>query len=99
MLIMSCSGQAAKVFSVASSLTLGKLSDIIGRFPVFVGALGLEMLPPLYLALRGVTEGGNQRGIILLLAACMGAGMSGVCVVSTATAVDRLLHLFIVCAR
>ena len=73
---------------MASSLTLGKLSDIIGRFPVFVGALGLEMLPPLYLALRGVTEGGNQRGLIMLLAACMGAGMSGVHTVSIAIAMD-----------
>ena len=35
------------------------------------------MVPPLYLALRGVTEGGNQRLIILMLAACMGTGMTG----------------------
>ena len=77
---------------MASSLLLGKLSDIIGRYPVFVGTLGLEMVPPLYLALRGVTEGGNQRGLILLLAACMGTGMTGVsCIRGHAT--DRFHSL------
>lgn len=36
-----------------------------------------EMIPPLYLALRGVAKGGNQRALITILAACMGAGMTG----------------------
>ena len=64
----------SKVFSTVTSLVAGKLSDSIGRFPVFASALFLEMLPPVYLAVRGVADGGNERGLIFALAACMGAG-------------------------
>ena len=66
-----------KIFATVSSRVLGKLSDSVGRFPVFMSSLALEMIPPLFLSLRGVTAGGNQKGLIFLLAACMGTGMTG----------------------
>jgi MFS-type transporter involved in bile tolerance (Atg22 family) len=49
---MCCMRRINKVFACCSALYIGKLSDKIGRFPCFVGAMCAEMVAPVFLALR-----------------------------------------------
>ena len=62
---------------VVAALAFGRLSDIFGRLPCYLGALALEAVNPLYFAFFPVVPGSGQRGLMMLLAACLGAGSSG----------------------
>lgn len=62
---------------VVSALLFGRLSDKLGRYPCYLGALLFELVNPLFFALFPVVVNGNRKTLMVFLAACLGIGSGG----------------------
>jgi hypothetical protein len=63
--------------STTASLLLGKVSDRVGRYPVFLGAIMLELVTPAFFSFFDLAVMKGNRVLVFALACAMGFGASG----------------------